>query len=305
MTTLLRQFLALLVGTLVLFGALSVLITLLTRLIGEKRLRRWVGGNAITALVKGLLFGVITPFCSWSMIPVLLSLLRSRVRTSAVAAFFLASPVPDPVLIVAIGWLFGWWVATWFTVFLVVTTVAAAHVAERMRLDCLVLEHALTPAGTAVAPFEDEDACKPDEIPWRGLALEAGDAGRFAVAQMRQLFLPLVTTCAIGAAIAGAVPHELLTTIAGPSSPYAIPAAALLGAPLYLPTEALAPLGFGLRDADVGMGPIFAFLITAASLSLPEFVLLTRIFRMRLIAGMVLTILAMAVLGALLVPLAA
>ncbi len=46
---------------------------------------------------------MITPFCSWSTIPVRMSLLRSRVRTSAVAAFFLASPVLDPVLIVAIG----------------------------------------------------------------------------------------------------------------------------------------------------------------------------------------------------------
>lgn len=49
-----------------------------------------------------------------------MSLLRSRVRTSAVAGFFLASPVLDPVLIVAIGWLFGFWVTAWFTVFLTV-----------------------------------------------------------------------------------------------------------------------------------------------------------------------------------------
>jgi len=87
MTTLLWQFLALLGGTLVLFGVLSAAMTVLTRWIGAERLRRWVGGNPVTAPVKGLVFGVLTPFCSWSTIPVLMSLLSSRVRTSAVAAF--------------------------------------------------------------------------------------------------------------------------------------------------------------------------------------------------------------------------
>lgn len=70
-------------------------------------------------------------------------------------------------------------------------------------------------------------------------------------------------------------------------------------------TEALVPLGWALRDAGVALGPIFAFVITAASLSLPESVLLSRIFKLRLILGLVATITAIAVLGALLVPLLA
>lgn len=62
MSRLLWQFHVLLCGTLVLFGVLSAAMTLLTRRIGAERLRRWVGGNAVTAPVKGLVFGVITPF---------------------------------------------------------------------------------------------------------------------------------------------------------------------------------------------------------------------------------------------------
>ena len=303
--TLLWQFALLLVGTLALFGVLSAGLSLLTRFVREERLRRWVGGSVVTAPIKGMLFGVITPFCSWSMIPVLISLLRSRVRTSAVAAFFLASPVLDPVLIAAIGWLYGPWIAVWFTVFLVIATVAAAHVAERLCLERLVLDQARARVGGAALASGDEDACEPGEAPWKGLPREATEAARFAVAQTRQLLLPLAITCAVGAVIAGVAPRDLLAALAGPSSPYAIPVAAAVGVPLYLPTEALAPLALGLRDSGVGSGPIFAFLITAASLSLPEFVLLCRIFRLRLIIGMVATIVAIAVLGGLLVPLAA
>lgn len=299
MSTLLWQFAALFVATLTLFGVLSAAMSLLTRRIGEQRLRRWVGGSPVTAPLKGLIFGVVTPFCSWSTIPVLISLLRSRVRTSAVAAFFLASPVLDPVLVVAIAWLFGFWVAMWFTVFLTVAILIAALVSERLHLERLVIDRALAPVGGSVAGAQAGDPT------WGGWYAEGHDAVQFTVNQMRQLLLPLAITCAVGVLIAGAAPDRLLIALAGQGQPYAIPAAALLGVPLYLPTEALAPLGWALRDAGVGVGAIFAFMITAASLSLPEFVLLSRIVRPRLIVALVVTVTGIAISGALLVPLVA
>ena len=299
--TLLWQFLLLFVGTSVLFAALSAAMALLTRFIGEERLRRWVGGNAFTAPLKGLVLGVLTPFCSWSSIPVLVSLLRSRVRTSAVAAFFLASPVLDPVLVIAITWLFGFWVAAWFTVFLTIAILATATLAERLHLERLVLDRALAPVAGPGGPYGDE-AGERRERAWQGWKLESNNAGRIAMTQTRQLLLPLAITCAVGVVLAGVVPRSLIATLAGPATWYAIPAAAVLGVPLYLPTEALVPLGWGLRDSGVGAGPVFAFAITAASLSLPEFVLLSRLLRLRLVIGLIAAVLVIAVAGALVVP---
>lgn len=303
MTTFLTQFVLLFAGTLLLFAALSAAMSLLTRFIGEARLRRWLGGGPIVAPLKGLAFGVITPFCSWSTIPVLTSLLRARVRTSAVAAFFLASPVLDPVLIIALGWLFGFWVAAWFTIFLTVATVLLAYVAERFHLERLVLDRVLAPVGAGTSTDSGAECCEPAEEPWHGWIAEVRDAARFAVEQMRQLLWPLAITCAIGVAIAGAAPQDLVVKLAGPGAPLAIPAAAVIGAPLYLPTEALAPIGWAMKNSGVGAGAIFAFMITAASLSLPEFFLLTRIFQMRLIAAVIAAVLLIAVGGALFVPL--
>ena len=154
-------------------------------------------------------------------------------------------------------------------------------------------------------PTATTDGCPTAEPAWGGFKAEAIDAGRFSATQMRQLLLPLAITCAVGVLIAGAAPQRLLTELAGPTQPSAIPAAAALGVPLYLPTEALAPLGWALRDSGVGVGPIFAFVVTAASLSLPEFVLLSQLVRMRLIVGLIATITMIAITGALVVPLIA
>ncbi|MQA79719.1 MAG: hypothetical protein GEV10_14775 [Streptosporangiales bacterium] len=302
--SLLGKFALLLGGTLVLFASLTAVTALGTRLVGEHRLRRWAGGNSVTAPLKGLVFGIVTPFCSWSAIPVLLSLLRSRVRTSAVAAFFLASPVLDPVLVVALGWLFGFWVAVWFTVFLSVTSIVIAHLAERLHLERLV--HPRVFASDTRTSDQDQPspaAGRTHDVPWEGWHREATQAVRLALRQMRQLLVPLAITCAVGVAMADHAPTDLIARLAGSGAPLAVPAAAVLGAPLYLPTEALAPLGWALREAGVGVGATFAFMITAASLSLPELVLLTRVFRPRLLVATVAAITLLAVVGASAVPL--
>ncbi|WP_046472130.1 permease [Allosalinactinospora lopnorensis] len=298
MTALLGQFAALFAAMLVLFAALTVLVTLLTRRIGESRLRGWLGGNAAVAPLKGLVVGALTPFCSWSTVPVLLSLLRARVRLSAVAAFYLASPVLDPVLIVVLVVLFGMPAAVAFTVFVGAATLAGAVLAERFRLDRLLLERARVPAGAGGRADDDRTG----DPPWRGWSREGRGALDVALGHVRVLLIPLAVASAIGVAIAGAVPRELVIDLAGPDRVFAVPVAALLGVPLYLPTEALAPLGWALRDAGVGVGAIFALVITAAGLSLPEFGLLAGIVRARLIAGLIALVTVIAVAGGLLIP---
>jgi uncharacterized protein len=323
-TTLAWQFAGLLAGVVALFVALTAAVTLLSRRVGEARVRRWMGGGTLAAPVKGLLVGVVTPFCAWSTIPVLLSLLRAGVRTSAVAAFFLASPVLDPVLVVALAVLLGVPVAVWFTVVLTVTILLAAVAAERLRLDRWVLDRVRAPAAPVAAGAVGDpgdasaggDACgrgaacdsgavggaRGGEPPWAGWRAEARVALGVAWAELRPLWVPLVVTSVLGVLLVGAAPEDLIARWAGPDSPLAVPAAAVLGVPLYLPSEALVPLGWGLRDAGVGAGAIFALMVTAASLNLPEIVLLGRIFRARLVVFLVLLITTVAVAGAAVVP---
>lgn len=232
---------ALYAGMLALFAVLTAATTLLVRRLGEDRLRRWMGGTAVTAPLKGLVVGAVTPFCSWSSVPVLLGLLRARVRVSAVAAFYLASPVLDPVLVVVLAVLFGVPVAAACTAILAAASLAGAVLAERRRLDRHVLERVAQRAAPAGC-----DVPAGAEPPWAGWRPEARGVVRAAAAQLRALLMPLAFASAVAVAVAGAVPRELVVDLAGPGRPLAVPTAAALGVPLYLPTEALAPLGWGL-----------------------------------------------------------
>lgn len=296
MTAVAAQIAVLFTAMLALFIALAAAVTVVTRWIGAERLRRWMGGGTVAAPLKGLVVGALTPFCSWSTVPVLLGLLRARVRPSAVAAFYLASPVLDPVLVVVLAVLFGVPFAAAFTVFIAACTLGGALLAERLGVERHVLDRVRVPAGSASC---DVPAPEP---PWSGWRGEARAAAVTAGQQVRMLVIPLAVASVVGVVIAGAAPQELVARLAGPDQPFAVPAAAVLGVPLYLPTEALAPLGWALAHAGVGTGAIFALVITAAGLSIPEFALLAAILRARLIAGLVGLVTVIAVAGGLLIP---
>lgn len=292
-------------GMLALFGVLTTAMTLLTRRIGEQRLRRWLGGSSFTAPLKGLAAGAITPFCSWSTIPVLVSLVRSRVPTATVAAFYLASPVLDPVLLVVLALLFGLPTAVGYGLVVTLVTVAAAVLAERSHIERHVRHSVVGQSNGSrkpTSPLDVEAAgdCRagwPTETPWQGWRSETGGAVAAARSQASHLLPPLAIASLLAVLVASQAPRDVVIGVAGNDQPTAVPAAALVGIPLYLPTETLAPLGWALRDAGVGTGAILALLVTAAGLSMPEFTLLASVVRVRLVVALV-GVVAVTALGA-------
>jgi uncharacterized protein len=93
--------------------------------------------------------------------------------------------------------------------------------------------------------------------------------------------------------IHGYVPAELLARVAGPDRPWAIPAAALLGIPVYASVIVLLPLGTTLLAKGVGIGAVTAFLMGASGFSLPEGIMLSRV----LPRGLLLRVLAVFAVG--------
>ncbi|MYJ80621.1 MAG: ArsR family transcriptional regulator [Acidimicrobiaceae bacterium] len=62
-------------------------VTLLQRRLGDATIRRWMGGPPKRAALKGRAVGFITPFCTYSAIPVLVGMRQAGVRPAGYAAF--------------------------------------------------------------------------------------------------------------------------------------------------------------------------------------------------------------------------
>ena len=275
-----RWFLILTAELVALFLAVSFLVGLLQAWVSEERIRSLLARKSRSAsYVAGAALGAITPFCSCSTVPLLAGLLRSRAPFGPSMAFLIASPLLHPVILGLMVLLVG-----------VRGTVLYAAVGF---LGAIAI-------GALWARFGLEADVKPVVVR-RGKIV--GDTrvplGRRAWREAWSFFVPmlpfLVLGTAIGALIYGFVPSEWIIAVAGPEKPLAIPAAALIGIPLYIRAETLIPIAQALLGNGMGVGAVIALIIGGAGASIPEISLLSGLFRRRLVASFIASILAFAV----------
>jgi uncharacterized membrane protein YraQ (UPF0718 family) len=86
-----------------------------------------------------------------------------------------------------------------------------------------------------------------------------------------------------GAFIHGYVPTDFLARYAGGDKWYAVPFATLIGIPLYSNAAGVIPLVSALTEKGVAMGTTLSFMMAVTALSLPEFMILKKVMKTRLI----------------------
>ena len=139
---------ALLVAEMVaLFLAVTLAVTLLQRRLGDATIRRWMGGPPRRAALKGIAVGFITPFCTYSAIPVLVGMRQAGVRPAGYAAFIFAAPVVDPVMIGVLAIIIGPAGAAVY-----VTTAFAAAFLLALIVDAVDIAPHLKPVPALVGP---------------------------------------------------------------------------------------------------------------------------------------------------------
>ena len=301
------QAILLLSELIVLFVGVAFVIQLAQRRMGADRLRKWMGGTAVASALKGVAVGFLTPFCTYSAIPLLIGLRQAGVPPAGYVAFIVAAPVLDPVLFGALTLIVGIKVAL---IYLAVTFTAAmmlALIAQAMGISRYLKP---LPVPQSATPAMDPHDCAASgtlscqapiaEHPWRGLRTEAREAGFNAVGLLRSLGPLLLLGVAIGLAIESFASPDTVARITGDNITFAIPTAAALGTPLYFNTGLFIPIADSLRTAGVGIGAIVALTIAGAGANVPEFVILSRLARPRLIGIFLGYVFAVAMAGGLL-----
>ena len=308
----------------------TFLISLMRRRLGDETIQRWMGGPPHRAALKGIALGAVTPFCTYSAIPVLLGMRQAGVRPAGYTAFLFAAPVVDPILVGALAIIIGptgaavYTVAAFAAAFTLALIVDAIDITPHLK-PIPALAQASSPAPAAIAepvpalatatagavetvaeaptgsptPPPPCSSSSVDPEPWRGWRAEAPEAWRRALVLLRGMAWLVVIGVVVGLGISLAVPTDSLAGIAGSQSPLAVPIAAAVGVPFYVGTELFIPIGDALRTSGVGVGAIVALTIAGAGANLPEFALLTKLARGRLVAAFFGYVFFVAVLGGL------
>ncbi|WP_040492827.1 permease [Ilumatobacter nonamiensis] len=302
----------LLVELVVLFVGVSFLVEILQRRFGPERLRRWMGGRPVAAALKGIVIGFITPFCTYSAIPLLVGMRRAGVPPAGYVAFISAAPVLDPILFGALWLIVGPTVAVIYFVVTFVAALALALTAQRFGTERQlkpVADRIPTPERVVVGvpdlglsasePVEDHQ-CTENVVAWQGWRTEARSALASSRALLRSFGPLLLLGVAIGIAIEAVVSPEAAARLTTGSPWLAIPTASALGTPLYFSTELFVPIANSLHTAGVGVGAIVALTIAGAGANVPEFIVLSKMAAHSVIAAFFAYVFAVAMVGGLL-----
>ncbi len=280
----------------VLFFAVTYLVQLFQRRMGDDRVRAWMGGRPLVAALKGIAIGFVTPFCTFTAIPMLIGLRQAQVPPAGYVAFIVAAPVLDPVLFGALVIIVGLEAAVIYAAIAFVAAITLAMAAELIGID-----NHLKPIDDSLIP---ESACSSgaagDRPPaWRGVRVESPPAAKAAAKLLSSMAPLLLLGVAISLALEAFVPPEVTARLTSASPQFAIPVAALIGTPLYVSTSLFVPIADSLRGAGVGIGAIVALTIAGAGANLPEFVILSKLAKPKLIGIFFSYVFGVAIVGGL------
>ena len=225
-------------------------------------------GNILAALL-----GIITPFCSCSAVPLFLGFVQAGVPLGVTFSFLVASPMINEVALVLLLSMFGWKIALAYIGSGLLIAILAGLIIGRMKVENLVEDFVFKD----VAKNIEENK----QLTGRDRMIEAA---RYTRDIIKKVWIYILIGLAIGAWIHGYVPIGLLASYAGADKWYAVPLAVLIGIPLYSNTAGIVPLISVLTEKGVAMGTTLAFMMAVTGLSLPEFMILKRVMKIKLIA---------------------
>ncbi len=229
-------------------------------------------GNVLAALL-----GVVTPFCSCSAVPLFIGFVEVGVPLGVTLSFLIAAPMVNEIALVLLFGLFGWKVAALYLVTGLSIAIVAGWILGRMKLERFV-ESWVYESMKVEATFERE------RLGFRGRVGRGLEAVREIVGKVWPW---VVAGIAVGAGIHGYVPEGLLATFMGKSAWWSVPAAVVIGVPMYSNAAGIIPVVEALLGKGAALGTVLAFMMSVIALSLPELVILRKVLRPPLIASFV------------------
>ncbi len=224
-------------------------------------------GNILAAML-----GIITPFCSCSAVPLFLGFVEAGVPLGVTFSFLVASPMINEVALVLLLGMFGLKVAVIYIISGLIIATLSGIVIGKLKVESLVEEF--------VFKHKMNGSFSLAEQSWKERAVYARD---YTLEILKKVWPYVVVGIGVGAWIHGYVPADFLVQYAGHDKWYAVPLAALIGIPLYSNAAGVIPFVSALTEKGVAMGTTLAFMMAVTALSLPEFMILKKVMKTKLI----------------------
>ena len=230
-------------------------------------------GNVLAASL-----GIVTPFCSCSAVPLFIGFLSAGVPLGVTFSFLISAPMVNEVALVLLFGMFGWKVAALYLGLGLLVAIIAGLVIGQLKMERYLEDW--------VQKMLGGEASNPagETLSWVG-RFEAGGAHVKEI--VGKVWPYILAGIALGAAIHGYVPEDFMASFMGRDVWWAVPAAVVLGVPMYSNAAGIIPVVEALIGKGAALGTVLAFMMSVIALSAPEMIILRKALKPTLIATFV------------------
>lgn len=232
--------------------------------------RRVGVGNVLAASL-----GIVTPFCSCSAVPLFIGFLSAGVPLGVTFSFLISAPMVNEVALALLFGMFGWKVAALYLGLGLAVAIVSGLVIGQLKMEKHLEDWVQQIQNGQAAHYEA------DKLDW----VARFEAGRDHIKNIVGKVWPYILAgIGVGAGIHGYVPEDFMASFMGKDVWWAVPAAVLLGVPMYTNAAGIIPIVEALLGKGAALGTVLAFMMAVIALSAPEMIILRKALKPRLIA---------------------
>jgi uncharacterized membrane protein YraQ (UPF0718 family) len=223
------------------------------------------------------LFGVVTPFCSCSSIPLFIGFVKGGIPLGVTFAFLVTSPLVNEVAIGLFIGLFGIKTTIIYVVSGVLLGMTSGIVLQKLKL-----EKHLTPwVKDVLANAEKEQNIFVAEK--KTFSQRIPIICNEVLTIMKGVLPYVIIGIAIGGLMHGYIPEGFFEQYMSKENLFAVPIATILAVPMYSNASGILPVAQVLVAKGIPLGTAIAFMMGVVGLSLPEAMLLKKVMSFKLI----------------------
>jgi uncharacterized protein len=258
---------------LLLLAGMIFAISVVRTFFSPERTRALLGGKRQgIGNVMAAVLGIVTPFCSCSAVPLFIGFVESGIPLGITFSFLIAAPTINEVAVILLYGMFGWQIAALYIASGLVIAIIAGIIIGRLKLERYVEDF--------VWQLKAGEGGLQEHLTWEDRISRAWDSVKEIVGKV---WVYVVVGIAVGAGIHGFVPESALAGIMGSQAWWSVPAAVLIGIPLYSNAAGVVPIVGALIEKGASLGTALAFMMSVVGLSLPEMIILRRVLKPQLI----------------------
>ena len=245
-----------------------------------EKVRNFLSRNKLYGLeyLMASLFGVVTPFCSCSSIPLFIGFVKGGIPLGVTFSFLVTSPLVNEVAIGLFIGLFGVKITILYVLSGIVLGVVSGVILQSFKLEKHLtpwVKEILKNAEKEQSKYISEHQSLSQRIP-------------IIISEVRNILKGIIPYVIIGIAIGGLmhgyIPEGFFEQYMSKDNLFAVPISTILAVPMYSNASGVLPIVQVLVAKGIPLGTAIAFMMAVVGLSLPEAMLLKKVMSMKLIS---------------------